>query len=166
VRRGPSGSASYQNGDAAGAAGSPGNPKSIRSVEDLARKDVRVVNRERGSGARQLLDRRLAEAGIPSGKVAGYDSVLRLIVPKDLADEHPNVQRLLDALSTRAVRRELDALGGYDTTHTGEVVEHWKGAPDASSIRPTERARSQIARAAPKRKARNQGRTQKPGEIS
>ncbi len=147
-----------------GLAVSPGNPKSIRAVEDLARKDVRVVNRERGSGARQLLDRRLAEAGIPSRKVAGYDSVLRLhtevarrvlegaadaavaplavarilgldfvpleterydlVVPKDLADEHPNVQRLLDALSSRAVRRELDALGGYDTTHTGEVVEH------------------------------------------
>jgi molybdate-binding protein/DNA-binding XRE family transcriptional regulator len=143
---------------------SSGNPKSIRSVEDLARKDVRVVNRERGSGARQLLDRRLAEAGIPSRKVTGYDSVLRLhtgvaqrvlegaadaavaplavarilgldfvpleverydlVVPKELADEHPSVQRLLDALSSRAVRRELDALGGYDTTHTGEVVAH------------------------------------------
>ncbi len=48
---------------------SPGNPKSIRSVEDLARKDVRIVNRERGSGARQLLDRRLAEAGIPHRKL-------------------------------------------------------------------------------------------------
>jgi hypothetical protein len=28
----------------------------------------------------------------------------------------------LEALS-RAVRRDLDALGGYDTTHTGEFVE-------------------------------------------
>jgi putative molybdopterin biosynthesis protein len=45
-----------------------------------------------------------------------------LIVPKELIEGHPSVQRLLDALSSRAVRSELDALGGYDTTHTGEVV--------------------------------------------
>jgi molybdate-binding protein len=45
-----------------------------------------------------------------------------LVVPKEIS-EHPSVKRLLDALSTRAVRRELDALGGYDTTHTGELVE-------------------------------------------
>jgi molybdate-binding protein len=140
-----------------------GNRKSIRSSEDLARKHVRIVNRESGSGARQLLDRKLAEAGISPRGVSGYDRVLRLhtqvalevlegradaavaplavarllgldfvpleterydlVMPKQLADEHPSVQRLLEALSTRAVRRELDALGGYDTTHTGELVE-------------------------------------------
>jgi molybdate-binding protein/DNA-binding XRE family transcriptional regulator len=141
----------------------PGNRKSIRSVEDLGRRGLRIVNRERGSGARQLLDRRLAEAGISPRNVSGYERVLRLhtevarevfeeradaavaplavarllgldfvpleterydlVVPRELVDQHPSVQRLLDALSTRAVRRELDALGGYDTTHTGELVE-------------------------------------------
>jgi hypothetical protein len=30
---------------------------------------------------------------------------------------------VLDALSSNVVRRELDALGGYDTAHTGEIVE-------------------------------------------
>ena len=140
-----------------------GNRKSIRSVEDLARKGVRIVNRERGSGARQLLDRRLAEAGLSGRELSGYDTVVRLhtevgrrvlegtadagvtplavarllgldfipleterydlVMPKELADGHPTVQRLLEILSTRTVRRELDALGGYDTTHTGELVE-------------------------------------------
>jgi molybdate-binding protein/DNA-binding XRE family transcriptional regulator len=50
-----------------------GNPKDIRSVEHLARKNVRFVNRELGSGSRALLDKLLEKAGIESQKVQGYD---------------------------------------------------------------------------------------------
>ena len=50
-----------------------GNPKGIREVADLARKDVVIVNRERGAGARLLLDQRLARAGLRESKVNGYD---------------------------------------------------------------------------------------------
>lgn len=54
-----------------------GNPKNIRAVEDLARPTVRIVNREKGSGARRLLDRELEAAGIPPDRVKGYgDEVL------------------------------------------------------------------------------------------
>ena len=49
-----------------------GNPKSIKDIADLARKDVEMVNREKGSGARALLDQRLAETGIQQIKVKGY----------------------------------------------------------------------------------------------
>jgi molybdate-binding protein/DNA-binding XRE family transcriptional regulator len=49
-----------------------GNPKHIRRVEDLARKTVSLINREPGSGARVLLDRKLAEAGIAPNTVKGY----------------------------------------------------------------------------------------------
>jgi molybdate-binding protein/DNA-binding XRE family transcriptional regulator len=49
-----------------------GNPKKIRAVADLARPGVRIVNREKGSGARRLLDRELQAAGIPSARVKGY----------------------------------------------------------------------------------------------
>ena len=141
----------------------PGNTKGIRSVGDLARPDVSIVNREAGSGARQLLDRKLLEEGIASRRVTGYRSVVRLhtevarrvleggadagiapfavsrllglgfipleterydlVVPRDLIAVHPGIERLLDALASRPVRRELDALGGYDTSHTGEIVE-------------------------------------------
>jgi molybdopterin molybdotransferase/putative molybdopterin biosynthesis protein len=48
------------------------NPKKIRGVADLARSGVRIVNRERGSGARRLLDRQLESCGIPSARVKGY----------------------------------------------------------------------------------------------
>ncbi len=49
-----------------------GNPKGIRSVEDLARLDVTMVNRESGSGSRSLLDRQLQRLGIPSAMLTGY----------------------------------------------------------------------------------------------
>lgn len=52
-----------------------GNPKRIRKVEDLARKNVRFVNREPGSGSRALLDKLIEQAGIDGQKVQGYDRV-------------------------------------------------------------------------------------------
>jgi molybdate-binding protein/DNA-binding XRE family transcriptional regulator len=51
------------------------NPKGLRKVEDLARKNVRFVNREPGSGSRALLDRLLSKSGIESGTVHGYDRI-------------------------------------------------------------------------------------------
>src|SRR5262249_13161338 len=35
----------------------PGNPKKVRGPADLARKGVRIINREQGSGSRALLDK-------------------------------------------------------------------------------------------------------------
>lgn len=49
-----------------------GNPKKIRKVEDLARAGVSFVNREKGSGSRQLLDGLLKAARIPARLVNGY----------------------------------------------------------------------------------------------
>src|SRR6267378_3618199 len=54
----------------------PGNPRGIRKIEDLARKNVRFVNREPGSGSRALLDKRLVKAGIDAHRVPGYDRVV------------------------------------------------------------------------------------------
>jgi putative molybdopterin biosynthesis protein len=54
-----------------------GNPKKIRGVGDIARPAVKIVNREKGSGARRLLDRELESAGVSSTRVKGYsDEVL------------------------------------------------------------------------------------------
>jgi putative molybdopterin biosynthesis protein len=49
------------------------NPKGIRGVEDLANPAVTIVNREAGAGSRKLLDSRLAELGIPTASIRGYD---------------------------------------------------------------------------------------------
>ncbi|QLA18147.1 molybdopterin biosynthesis protein [Desulfolutivibrio sulfoxidireducens] len=51
----------------------PGNPKGIRGVSDLARPEVRFVNRQKGAGTRILFDHHLRVAGVDPGRVAGYD---------------------------------------------------------------------------------------------
>lgn len=53
----------------------PGNPKNIRKPESLIRKNVRIVNRELGSGSRALLDKLLEKAGVAASKVQGYERV-------------------------------------------------------------------------------------------
>ena len=49
-----------------------GNPKGVKRAEDLARKGVRFVNREPGSGSRALLDKLIDKAGMDTQKVQGY----------------------------------------------------------------------------------------------
>ncbi len=49
------------------------NPKSIQGVEDLARRDVTIVNREKGAGSRALLDAHLRRLKIEPRNVKGYD---------------------------------------------------------------------------------------------
>jgi DNA-binding XRE family transcriptional regulator len=49
-----------------------GNPKAIRGVEDFARRDVKIVNREAGAGSRKLLDTHIERLGIAASSVRGY----------------------------------------------------------------------------------------------
>ncbi len=58
-----------------GIAVAPGNPKQIRRIDDLARRDIRISNRELGAGSRVLLDALLARAGITGDMVSGYDKI-------------------------------------------------------------------------------------------
>ena len=53
----------------------PGNPKAVHKIEDLARKNIRFVNREPGSGSRALLGRLIEKAGVDAHRVRGYDRV-------------------------------------------------------------------------------------------
>lgn len=50
-----------------------GNPKGLTGLADLARRDVRFVNRQRGAGTRILLDYHLEQLGISPDSVTGYD---------------------------------------------------------------------------------------------
>jgi len=52
----------------------PGNPKQISAWTDLTRKDVRFVNRERGSGARVLIDEHLRKLDIDARHIVGYEN--------------------------------------------------------------------------------------------
>ncbi len=51
----------------------PGNPKGITGVADLARPDVRFVNRQRGAGTRVLLDYELRRGNVAVEQIHGYD---------------------------------------------------------------------------------------------
>jgi putative molybdopterin biosynthesis protein len=50
------------------------NPKNIRGIEDFARPAVTIVNREKGAGARRLLDAALKRLGLDPRKVRGYQN--------------------------------------------------------------------------------------------
>jgi putative molybdopterin biosynthesis protein len=48
------------------------NPMNLRGFADLARPQLRIVNREAGSGARLVLDEALKELGIRAQQIKGY----------------------------------------------------------------------------------------------
>ena len=137
----------------------PGNPKGIRTVGDIARKGIRVINREEGAGARLLLDRRLAVAGIKPAEIRGYRRLATshldvarqvaegqadvgvgvrsaaamhglsfvplqeerydLVMPTAYLSSHPGLSMLLDTMTTKNFRREIESLGGYDVREMG-----------------------------------------------
>jgi molybdate-binding protein/DNA-binding XRE family transcriptional regulator len=51
------------------------NPKGIKGVEDLAARDVTIVNREKGAGSRALLDSTLKRLKLDSASLRGYDRI-------------------------------------------------------------------------------------------
>jgi molybdate-binding protein/DNA-binding XRE family transcriptional regulator len=52
-----------------------GNPKRIQTVADLARRGIKLMNREAGSGSRALLDSLLKQAGVTEKRLAGYNRI-------------------------------------------------------------------------------------------
>lgn len=53
-----------------------GNPKNIFSIKDLGLPNIKIVNRQLGTGTRQLFDRELKKAGIKGETIDGYENAL------------------------------------------------------------------------------------------
>jgi len=53
--------------------GGAGDPKKVYGIRDLARPDIRFINRQSGSGTRFLLDLLLRKDGVDPAKVHGYE---------------------------------------------------------------------------------------------
>ncbi|MEO6163440.1 MAG: molybdopterin biosynthesis protein [Candidatus Binatia bacterium] len=82
-----------------------GNPKSLRSLQDLARNDIRFVNRQPGSGTRVLLDFELKKLNIEGAAIAGYEReefthmAVGVAVASGLADAGLGVRAAAQALA-------------------------------------------------------------------
>jgi putative molybdopterin biosynthesis protein len=50
-----------------------GNPKKVKGLEDLLRKDITFINRQKGSGTRILLDHTLKNLSLDSNQIRGYE---------------------------------------------------------------------------------------------
>jgi len=81
-----------------------GNPKKISAVADLARRDIRIANREAGAGCRRLLDDMLRENGIDAKQVKGYDRMVAGHLPAARMVRSGEVDC---CVSTEAVARAL-----------------------------------------------------------
>lgn len=138
------------------------NPKGISDWRDLTRADIRFVNRERGSGARVLLDEKLRQLDIGSELIRGYDCEERShlavasqvarggadvglgiekaalqvrelefiplqkerydLVIKRADRDKPAFAALQEILRSKAFKDEVQGMGGYDLSRTGEIV--------------------------------------------
>jgi putative molybdopterin biosynthesis protein len=81
-----------------------GNPKRLSGAADLAGRDVRIVNRDEGSGARLLLDTLLSVNGVSPAGIAGYG---------DVAKSHEEVVRAVAAGRTDAGVSTASMAGVY-----------------------------------------------------
>jgi putative molybdopterin biosynthesis protein len=136
-----------------------GNPRGIKQLADLARGDVKFVNRNPGSGTRLWLDMELKKQGIDTSRINGYGievkthSEAAALVANRKADASIGLQAaahqfnldfiplfeerydlilprenekalapLLDYLQTANFRTELNALTGYNASHSGEQI--------------------------------------------
>lgn len=82
-----------------------GNPKKIKSISDLARSDIHIVNRSVSTGTRLLFDKELKKAGIKGEDIRGYhDEVERHIdigleILSEKADAGPGIRYVASLLN-------------------------------------------------------------------
>lgn len=139
-----------------------GNPQGIRSISDLGRPKLRLINRQAGSGTRIYLDQQLAHVRLNPNKISGYETVvsthldvgLRILkgdadvglatrttaqllgleflklsrerfdlwIPRERFFGN-GIQVLLSIVGSREFRRRVDALGGYDVSESGRIIQ-------------------------------------------
>jgi molybdate-binding protein/DNA-binding transcriptional regulator YhcF (GntR family) len=139
-----------------------GNPQGLQTLADLTQPQVRLVNRQPGSGTRVWLDAQLKALGIPSGSIRGYsdsEELTHLAVAQavdqgkatvglgihaaasaygldfvPLTEERydlallepvwhsPSAQALVGVARSSRFKEAVVALGGYDTSETGQLT--------------------------------------------
>lgn len=84
-----------------------GNPLNIKTWEDLANPNIRIVNREKGAGSRILLDEHLRMAGIDPQEVEGYANEVQshIAVASTVARGRADV-----AVGSEKIARQVDGI--------------------------------------------------------
>ena len=84
-----------------------GNPKGIRGWEDLARRDVSILNRRPGSSSRILLDVQLKRLKLAASNIRGYDKIMRshLTMAAAIAEGEADL-----AIGTERISRQMDGI--------------------------------------------------------
>ena len=84
-----------------------GNPLGLTAWDDLAKPDVRIVNREKGAGSRILLDEHLRMAGIDPQEVEGYGNEVQshIAVASTVARGRADV-----AIGSEKIARQVDGI--------------------------------------------------------
>jgi putative molybdopterin biosynthesis protein len=139
----------------------PGRARAPRKVADIARPSVRVIARETGAGAQELLESALKSGGLELAdlnvvaRARGHRAVAQmvstglgdvgistrsaaasfdlgfeplaearfdLVFPAESAVDG-RVQAMLDCLASARFRKDLGAMTGYRTSHTGDAVK-------------------------------------------
>ena len=140
----------------------PGNPRAIHDWPDLLKPNITMINRDKGSGTRVMLDEHLRNLNIDSRAIQGYQNeemshiAVASAVARGMADvglgtekaalqvqevefvplskerydlvvykhdlEKSNFQTLLSILRSVEFKTEVNGLGGYDTSQTGEII--------------------------------------------
>lgn len=65
-----------------------GNPEQITGLDDLWKKDIKFINRQRDSGTRVLLDLKLRQAGVNVHDIKGYEDEVDTHLAMALAIKH------------------------------------------------------------------------------
>ena len=84
-----------------------GNPKGIHGWEDLARRDVSILNRRPGSSSRILLDVQLKRLGLAASNIRGYDKLMRshLTMAAAIAEGEADL-----AIGTERISRQMEGI--------------------------------------------------------
>lgn len=124
----------------------PGNPAGVEGLADLARGDLRFVNRQRGSGTRVWLDAHLRSQGIDPGQISGYGEELptHSEVARTIAESRADVGMGVEAAALAyGLDFALLTMERYDLVVLATV---WDSAPVQALAKwlATEEARAEI----------------------
>jgi putative molybdopterin biosynthesis protein len=85
----------------------PGNPKGIKKISDLARRKIRFINRNSGSGTRIWFDNELKKGKLSPDQITGYDQTVKTHSEAALAVSSNNADAAL-GLQAAAKQHNLD----------------------------------------------------------